>query len=182
MAIRPPRAGFSVSRRLSERARAARAKPPQADSADIFGALRGLVEQFTAAAKGNAESFSRSFELGGDNAKVVFGYTLRMGPDGVDAEPFGNVPADRSEVAPPLQPITEVFLDGDAVVVVAELPGADPGGIVCRPGGARLLIETTGARRYRKDLKLPAAVRPDGIAQTYRNGILEVRMTKAGAP
>jgi HSP20 family protein len=194
MALRPPRAGISVARRMSERARAEReAAQPEAETrgggtekagqgiGGILGALRGVMQQFADTARQQQDSFSKTVELGGENARMVFGYTLKMGPDGVAAEPFGNVPApqDSPQAAPAQQPITEIFEDGDTVVVVAELPGADPGGITCRPEGKTLLIEATGARRYRKDLKLPASVRAEGLSQTYRNGILEVRMTKA---
>ena len=81
-----------------------------------------------------------------------------------------------------LQPIVEVFEDGAAVIVVAELPGADPDAIVCQPDGRRLLIEASGVRRYRKDLALPVPVQTEGLQQSYRNGILEVRLLRADAP
>ena len=206
MAIRTPRGGFSVSRRLSERARAARnqdqAEPEIAGFSGITGmvdALRGLVEQLSAAAASAPEAASQddqpddpnthSVSFAGGKGRMVFGYTLKMGDKGISAEPFGNVPPNPGPKAQPaapepaaLQPIVEVFEDGEAVVVVAELPGADPETIVCRPEGRTLHIEATGVRRYRKDLALPVAVRPDGQQQTFRNGILEVRMTKAATP
>lgn len=217
MALPPPRRGFSVSRHLSERARAAQADAARTEAADdpaiagaggfagMVGALRGLVEQLAAAAqqpagaqpagghteqpdRAAAEAGGRTVSFGDGKARMVFGYTLKMGRDGVSAEPFGNTPAAGAEKrgtakagsAPAaLQPIIEVFEDGDAVVVVAELPGADPERIVCRADGNRLLIEATGLRSYRKDLALPAMVRPDGIVQSFRNGILEVRLVRA---
>jgi HSP20 family protein len=118
---------------------------------------------------------------------MVFGYTLRMGTDGVSAEPFGNVPAPAAKsaagAAPAvLQPIVEVYQDGNQVVVIAELPGADPDRIVCRPGGMRLLIEASGTRHYRKELTLPVPVRADGMVQSVQNGILEVRLIQVAAP
>jgi HSP20 family molecular chaperone IbpA len=219
MTLRPPRRTFSVSRRLSERARAAaQAEQPSdqpsaasgftVDGVDgitgIVGALRGLVEQLAAAARQpGAEADSsdsgrdasgenaHTVTLGGGKARMVFGYTLRIGNDGISAEPFGNVPAEtpaqrpekRAGAAPAaLQPIVEVYQDGDIVFVIAELPGADPARIVCQAEGARLSIEAAGARNYRKDLTLPVPVRPDSIVQSLQNGILEVRLTKAAAP
>ena len=254
MTLRPPSRGFSVSRRLSERARAAAkvdptgADPAQADPvqagsfgaidfdipglgglAGMAGTLRSLLEQVAAAARSHnsqgdgrstpqdpapdlhapdqqaPDQHTRTVTPGGGNARMVFGYTLRMGPDGIAAEPFGHVPptyvpsahvppthvpsahvpsanASASTAAPvALQPIVEVFEDGAAVIVVAELPGADPATIVCRPDGNRLLIEASGMRRYRKDLSLPAPVRAEGLQQSYRNGILEVRLVRADA-
>lgn len=217
MALPPPRRGFSVSRHLSERARAAQADAARTEAADdpaiagaggfagMVGALRGLVEQLAAAAqqpagaqpagghteqpdRAAAEAGGRTVSFGDGKARMVFGYTLKMGRDGVSAEPFGNTPAPKradaaADAAPAaLLPIVEVFEDGDAVVAVAELPGADPERIVCRAGGLHLLIEAAGVRSYRKDLALPVPVRPDGVAQSFRNGILEVRMARADRP
>jgi HSP20 family protein len=176
--------------------------------AGMVGALRGLVEQLAAAAAEQAqqkpageagqakagsdpEAMQRTIDLGSGNTRMVFGYTLRMGSDGIAAEPFGNTPApapgkgkDATAGATPaaLLPIVEVFEDGDAVVVVAELPGADPERIVCRADGLLLLIEAAGVRQYRKELALPVPVRADGVVQSFRNGILEVRMARADLP
>ena len=190
---------------MSERARAARSEE-QAGAEDpaiagidglagMVGTLRSLLEQVAAAAgeqaaaqdnpaQASPDGLSRTVMLGADSARMVFGYTLRMGRDGIDAEPFGNVPPSRpgttaGPAATTLQPIVEVFEDGDTVVVVAELPGADPESIICHPNGSRLLIEATGKRHYRKELPLPAPVRSEGVQHSFRNGILEVRMIRA---
>jgi HSP20 family molecular chaperone IbpA len=182
MAIRSPRHGIGVAKRMSERARAQReAEQPAAEAPDIggiFGGLRGLIDQLTKVTK----EAGHTVELGGGKTKMVFGYTVRMGEDGIEAEPFGSVATESAPgAAAALQPITEVFADGDAIVVVAELPGADADGIVCRADGARLVIEASGGRRYRKEVKLPCPVSAHGIGQSYRNGILEVRMAKVPA-
>jgi HSP20 family protein len=201
MPIRPPRSGFSVARRLSERARAATpaADPPIAAPGGFAGmvdALRGLVEQLSEAARAQNEAGSATDKPDNDageaRTSMVFGYTLRMGNEGVFAEPFGHVPQpaprggkrpaatpQEAQAAPAArQPIVEMFEDGDIVVVVAELPGADPDGITCRVDGNQLSIEATGAQHYRKELTLPAPVQPEGFAQTVRNGILELRLSR----
>ncbi len=149
---------------------------------------------------------------------MVFGYTVRMGLDGVTAEPFGDLAdsesdsgsgpglgAGRDAVAqaaaarqpperqapvrpsparpsPVRQPIVELFEEAATIVVVAELPGADPAGLTCRVEGDALLIETDGARRYRKRVALPAAVAPGTLRHSFLNGILEVRLNRADAP
>ena len=142
--------------------------------AGMAGTLRSLLEQVAAAARSHnsqgdgrsgpqdpapdlhapdqqaPDQHTRTVAPGGGNARMVFGYTLRMGPDGIAAEPFGHVPptyvpsahvppthvpsahvpsanASASTAAPvALQPIVEVYQDGATVVVIAELPGADP--------------------------------------------------------
>ena len=198
MALRPPSAGFSVARRMSERARAQQtaATPPDPEAAlsglaglgGIVDALRGLVDKL-ATAEPSAEdptqdppgtTGSRSVSLGGKSARMVFGYTLRMGEDGVSAERFGDMPeaAQANRPQPPRQPIAEVFEDEDDIVVVAELPGADPAGITCQVAQGALLIEASGARRYRKSLALPAPVTRDTPRISFQNGILEVRLRR----
>jgi HSP20 family molecular chaperone IbpA len=204
---------MSVARRLSEQARTA--QPP--NPADAFNHLssglggmvehlRGMVGQLAEALQasnaagadpgGNAGSHraaSHEAKLGG--ASVVFGYTLRMGSDGVSAEPFGHVPAKPdagpragrtggSAAALPVarQPIVEVTEDGGDILVVAELPGADPASITCRADGARLIIAAEGAWSYRKEVGLPHAVRADVLQQDFQNGILELRLRQAAAP
>ena len=199
MALRPPRAGFSVARRLSERARAEREAPSDAAQTGVAGvegmmdALRGLVERLVETGKGAADAAEsstaakgeRSFNIGGKEARMVFGYTLKMGEEGVSAERFGDVPeaptAPKAAATPTArQPIAEVFEDGEEIIVVAELPGADPSQIVCKAEGLQLLIEAGGARRYRKTLALPAAVTADGMQTGFQNGILEVRLRREG--
>jgi HSP20 family protein len=210
MALRPPRAGFSVARLLSERARGARPKESAGNHSDpdiaaaggfsgMVDALRGLVQQLAEAAQSTAQDEAKaaheaskegthSFTLGGARTSVVFGYTLKTGPDGVSAERFGDVPdrtqppakaASQPQRQPPRQPIVEVHEEGAEIVVVAELPGADPKTIICRPEQKRLLIEAGGARRYRKEVLLPAAVQASGMQQSFQHGILEVRLVRA---
>jgi HSP20 family protein len=76
------------------------------------------------------------------------------------------------------QPIAEVFEEGDEIVVVAELPGADPARITCTVEGSTLSIEASGAQRYRKSLALPARVTREGLKTSFQNGILEVRLQR----
>jgi HSP20 family protein len=195
MALRPPRRGFSVSRRLSERARADQPSDSAAmkDASDLPGvggiveALKSMVETLADAAKtasgdGRAE---QGFSAGGKDARVVFGYTLRMGADGVSAERFGDVPDSTARPSPEAsqpasrQPITDIFEEADAIVVVAELPGADPATVRCTLDGLSLLIVAAGARAYRKSLVLPAAVVPESLQTSFQNGILEVRLARS---
>jgi HSP20 family protein len=195
MALRPPRHGLSVARRLSERARAQQPSDPATmkDTIDVAGvggivdALKSMMEKLAEAAKaasgdGRAE---QGFSAGGKDARMVFGYTLRMGADGVSAERFGDVPDSTAKPSPAAsqpasrQPITDIFEEADAIIVVAELPGADPATVRCTLDGLSLLIEAAGARAYRKSLVLPAAVVPESLTTSFQNGILEVRLARS---
>ncbi len=219
MALRPPRMAPGVARRMSERARAAdhrgssgEGDEPAVEAAGGFAgmvdALRSLVREFADAAQaagaagpsgagatgdGTARlaDGARAFSLGEGGSRMVFGYSLRLGPNGVSAEPFGHVPsrppagsAVSSRHAAPAarQPIVDIFEEAGVIVVVAELPGADPASIMCRPQGSRLLIEASGGQRYAKAIELPGTAMAAGMVQSFRHGILEVRLRKAAAP
>ncbi len=198
MALRAPGSAFSVARRLSERARAARAadKPAQDSLAGLAGlggmldALRGLVEKLSEASPAPhaspdeaADAQTHEINIGGRTASVVFGYTLRRGEDGISAERFGDVPEPRAErPARPSntarQPIAEVFEENDEIVVVAELPGADPTRITCTVRDGALLIAASGRQHYHKSLPLPARVASEAPRTSFQNGILEVRLQR----
>lgn len=46
--------------------------------------------------------------------------------------------------------------------------------------GDVLALSTTGARKYAKEVLLPAAATEDEMSFTYNNGVLEVHLRKAG--
>ncbi len=88
----------------------------------------------------------------------------------------------------------EEFVDGDTLVVRAELPDIDPdkdvelsvaNGILHISGHREEKTETKEKGGYRsefrygsfvRDLPLPKGVKDDDITATYRDGILEVRI------
>jgi HSP20 family molecular chaperone IbpA len=214
--------GGSVSRRLSEQARArASAAPSDAASGGtyaagidgaahgvgaLFARLRDVVEQLTQTAGATGEAAAdtaagpkesgASFSLGGREGRMVFGYTIRMGADGVRAEPFGDVAtpgpaAARAphEAPPPAKPaaaarapIVDVFEEAGLVTIIAELPGAAETDTSCTLDGAVLRIAATGAHAYEKTVTLPPGLDPGSLTQSLRNGILEVRLSRKPAP
>lgn len=190
MALRPPRAGFSVARRMSERACAEQPAPAPGAMAGLGGlveSLRDMMEKLVETARaGQPGQGGGETGVAGGKGRMVFGYSLRMGEDGISAEPFGDIPTGRRpapEVAAQpeaRQPIVEITEEAGWLVVVAELPGADPDTIACEAAGRSLVITAGGARRYRKELALPAPVRADGPAHSFCNGILEIRLQLAG--
>ncbi|NJL05258.1 MAG: Hsp20/alpha crystallin family protein [Chloroflexaceae bacterium] len=76
------------------------------------------------------------------------------------------------------EPLVDVFDEGEQIVVVAELPGVQMADIRVQINADVLALETTGERRYEKEILLPAAIDPTTIQQTYRNGILELRLLR----
>lgn len=204
----PPRnrrslAGGGIARLLSEQARAAgqaNAGAPSNAVPDIGAALRSLYDQFSAtmqslgAEAANGQTQTGEIPLGPDGrGRAVFGYTVRVGLDGVRAEPFGDAPpapgAARAagtpkQARPARAPITDVFEEGDYLRIVAELPGASADAVRCtlREDGLALQIETASPPLYAKTVALPAAGAAESLQQSCANGILEVRLARRAAP
>ena len=187
----------SVSRRLSERDRAAQpAAPP--DLAALPGSLREFFSKLGEAARalGGSEDGTLAnqgevpFSIGGQQGRAVFGYTVRMGLNGPRAEPFGDMrpPAGataRASAAPApavRAPIVDLFEENGEIRVVAELPGAAAADISCTLQPGLLRIETGGPVLYRKDIALPTPVDPASLMHSCHHGILEGRLRRAAVP
>ncbi len=191
---------ITVSRRLSERAREAGGQQTPETIAslggtagDFLGALKDVFEQMTqAVAKivpaepgegGAHHQGDAPFSIGGKTGRMVFGYNMRMGLDGLKAEPFGDIPRGAPAKGAPAgpaarAPIVDVFEEPETIRVVAELPGVAAEDVVCTLQGASLRIATRGATQYDKTITLPSGFDPASLSQTCRNGILEVCLAR----
>jgi HSP20 family protein len=73
---------------------------------------------------------------------------------------------------------TDIFDEGDNLVIIAELPGVNEKDIEVEVVGDRLgLSARSQGRQYRKDIILPCAVR-EKPGLTYKNGILKINLEK----
>lgn len=118
----------------------------------------------------------------GERARGVYGFTVRTGIGGIPrVEPFGNIRATEEGpvVAEVREPLVDVFDEDEAILVVAELPGVAEEEIRTDVEGDIVSLETTGERKYAKEVLLPAAVEADPFHKAYKNGILELRLKKA---
>ena len=128
-----------------------------------------------------AEDGSVTREIG----PIVYGYSMTIGPDGRPVfREFGNVkraPSKewREAISDTREPLVDVVEGAKEVRVLAELPGARKQDIELTLEGRSLVISAdTPARKYRKELELPYAVRLDASKSTFNNGILEVTLPK----
>jgi len=121
----------------------------------------------------------------------VYGYSITIGPDGKPVvREFGNVkptakPSELGIVRPTLdiretrEPLVDVFSANNEVKVVAELPGVEKSDIKLTATETTLTISVdTKDRKFHKELELPAEVDPKTAKSTYKNGVLEVTLTK----
>jgi HSP20 family protein len=148
------------------------------DLVELLGGLADSVER-----AGGAIERSGELNAGGrgDRARVVYGVSIRSGVGGApQVERFGNLRPTKAgaEVSPVREPLVDVFDEDAELLIVAELPGVAEEDLRVELHGDVLAIETAGERRFAKELLLPVAVAPASLRTMYRNGILELRLTK----
>ncbi len=134
----------------------------------------------------------------GDGKPIVYGFSMKTGPDGKPViSEFGNVkpgtvrieggsPGKRGNARMPTaapiitdarEPLIDVMLRDEDIIVIAELPGVGKEDISLEAldGALEIKVDVPG-RRYYKSVKLPAEVKTGDIDATYNNGVLEVRL------
>lgn len=79
-----------------------------------------------------------------------------------------------------VEPATDVFDEEDEIVLLFELPGVEREAIRCLLDGDILLLEAkSDDRLYRKETLIEEKLAADPPRLNLRNGVLEVRMSKA---
>lgn len=151
-----------------------------------LGDLIDLVSDLADSAPGEGAETTRSGEFEvkglGEQARGVYGFSIRTGAGGAPrVERFGNIRKtdEGPVVADVREPLVDLFDEGDEILVVAELPGVSAAQIAVTLQDDILSIETSGERRYAKEILLPGAVAAASLSQSYTNGILELRLKKA---
>lgn len=172
-----------------------KSRRPQDDKEDVsfdlgFGGLfKGLgnfLDLISEMAETGEQEVKRSGEFKvkglGDKARGVYGFSVRTGVGGMPkVEHFGNIKStdEGPVVADVREPMVDVFDEGGEIVMVVELPGVSEGEIKVDVQEDILTLQTTGERKYGKDILLPAKVDAGSLQKTYKNGILELRAKKA---
>jgi HSP20 family protein len=151
----------------------------------LFKGLGNFIDLLSEMAEAGESEVARTGEFRvkglGEQGKGVYGFTVRMGIGGIPrVEPFGNIRAtdEGPEVAEVREPLVDVFDEGDIIVLVAELPGAAEEEIQLEIQDDILSLQTTGQRKYAKEVLLPAAVEAGPLHKAYKSGILELRLKK----
>ncbi|MBI5481146.1 MAG: Hsp20/alpha crystallin family protein [Deltaproteobacteria bacterium] len=85
-----------------------------------------------------------------------------------------------------VEPDVEIFEEGRDVVVLAELPGVAKEEIEVQVNGDVLTLATKpthpGRRRYYRELVLPFPASAAGLSWGFRNGVLELEVSRAESP
>lgn len=149
--------------------------------ASFLDVVSDLVDQAEEVKEKQGE-FVAGKTASGEPVRGVYGFSIRtaVGSGMPKVESFGNIreTAKGPVVDETREPLVDIFDEGNAVLVVIELPGVAEGDIQVSVEDDILALQTTGRRRYAKEILLPAAVDPATLAKTYTNGVLEVRVRK----
>lgn len=121
----------------------------------------------------------------------VYGYSMTIGPDGKPKiREFGNVkPSLKPEafgvtrpslaVKEEREPLVDVISTDGEIHVVAELPGVEKEEIKLHGTEETLTISVdTPKRKYFKEIQMPAKIEPKNAKTVYKNGVLEVTVSK----
>lgn len=113
----------------------------------------------------------------------VYGYSMKIGPNGKpEVQEFGNIKKGikgAPQVKEEREPLVDIVDQGDAIHVVAELPGVEKTDIKLHGTEDSLTISVDTPRiKYYKDVELPSKVRVREANSTYKNGVLEVVLPK----
>ncbi len=155
---------------------------------DLFRGIGDLVEFVKEMEAEGKTDVSRTGELRGagrlKDLRGVYGFSVKVGLGGVPTvETFGNIRKGEAGavVEEVREPLADVFDEKETVRVIAELPGVEAADIRVEVKDDILTISSEGRdRKYQKEILLPAKGRPDSVKTSYRNGILEVTVAKAG--
>lgn len=156
-----------------------------------------IFEEFERIQRRMAESFGEMFrELPERPSRVIrtpfgeervfgpyiSGFSIDIGPDGIPRiRSFGNI--RRRGVLPQVseerEPLADVYDEKDRVRVISEVPGVEKKDIVISVTDNTLVIDTRkAARKYYKEVALPARVRGSEAKATYKNGVLTIELPK----
>ena len=151
----------------------------------IFRGIGNLVDLLSEMVEAG-EEIKKTGELRGKgrfkDLRGVYGFSVRFGLGGTpEVESFGNIRQTREGpvVEEVREPLTDIFDEGDKIRVVAEVPGVAEGDIRTELKKDILTITAQGQdRKYSKEILLPTEAKPSSLTTSYRNGILELVLTK----
>ena len=152
----------------------------------LFKGLGGFMDLLSEMMEKGESEVTRTGEfnvggLGDQKAQGIYGVTVRTGIGGIPrVERFGNVRATEEGpvVADVREPLVDLFDEEHEILVVVELPGVAEEEVKVSAQEDILSLETTGEKKYAKEVLLPSAVDGASLQQTFRNGILELRLKK----
>lgn len=78
----------------------------------------------------------------------------------------------------PTSPALDVFENDGEFLLVADLPGVAQGGAEVTLDRDRLVLQATGARKFRRELVVPPSVDGEKVSASMKAGVLTVHLPK----
>ena len=155
---------------------------------DIFNNLDGEFQKM----RKQMDNFMRDALDGnnrsnGSNNPFVFGFSVKTGPDGFPVfEDFGNTrmkpfgkKGEKPTVDTRREPLTDINETDDQIAITVELPGVSKEDIDINVMEDKVEVNVkTESRKYFKSIDLTSAVETESSKATYKNGILDLVLTK----
>ncbi|WP_455391556.1 archaeal heat shock protein Hsp20 [[Eubacterium] cellulosolvens] len=141
---------------------------------EFFEMRKNMNKMFRDAIKGFPEaSLSKK--------PFVYGFSVRIGPDGIPhIQQFGDTKL-RSPGSPreapegSREPLTDIIEADDRVTITLELPGVEKKDINLEAVEDSLTIDVDSeTRKYHKKIRLPENLDLDTIDANYKNGVLDI--------
>ncbi|RLF27610.1 MAG: Hsp20/alpha crystallin family protein [Thermoplasmata archaeon] len=146
------------------------------DFEKIFEEARRIMEEIF------REGISfKSFEPG---KPIIHGFSIKIGPDGKPrVQEFGNkpmkTPAGEPMISEEREPLTDIIEGEEEVSITVEIPGVEKEDIDLNVTEDTVEINVdTPQRKYHKIIDLPCEVKPRTTKATYKNGVLDIVITR----
>jgi HSP20 family protein len=78
----------------------------------------------------------------------------------------------------PTSPTLDVFENDGEFLLIADLPGVAQGGAEVTLDHDRLLLQASGARKFRRELVVPPSVDGEKVSASMKAGVLTVHLPK----
>ena len=150
----------------------------------IFKNLGGMIELISKVAE-SGETVVKTGKISGLDKEVkgVYGFSIKTMAGKPIIESFGNIKETPKGpvVEEAREPLVDVFDEKDHIRIIAEMPGVEKNDIKVDVKKDKLEIKaSSGERKYVKHIDLPIHVDPDTLAASYKNGVMEIKLKKAG--
>jgi len=152
---------------------------------EFFSELGGLLESFTKVLESGEPEVRREGEIkdfgGVKGVNVAYTFSLKtLVDDETTIKGFRNACGYSCKPPGEMEPLIDIFDEGNHLTVVAELPGAKENDIKLSAEGNLLKISAdASAGKYRKEVLLPNPVKTDLIKAAYKNNVLKIKLEKA---
>lgn len=154
----------------------------------IWGPFEDMMRDFEERTPSEMKEFTKEEDT--PHGKVrkygpfVYGFSYSKKPgEEPEIQEFGNVrPSGRGKIRPApegeREPLTEVIDLNGKYEITVEIPGVEKDEVDISATENRFRVETTGERKYRKEIELEEPIDPDKVDANFRHGILTIEVEK----